>query len=189
MAKKQFKKGTMIYPLPAVMVSCGEDISEANIITIGWTGTICSEPPMCYISVRKTRHSYDIIKRTGCFVINLTTEKLAKETDWCGVKSGRDYNKFIETGLTPQKAPHINTWMIMESPLSIECEVVNIQELGSHDMFVAKVVGVNADERFIDKKTGEFDLKKAGLISYCHGKYYALGEQLGFFGFSVQKKK
>lgn len=189
MAKKQFKKGTMIYPLPAVMVSCGEDISEANIITIGWTGTICSEPPMCYISVRKSRHSYDIIKRTGCFVINLTTEKLVKETDWCGVKSGRDYNKFIETDLTPQKAPHINTWMIMESPLSIECEVVSIQELGSHDMFIAKVVGVNADERFIDKKTGEFDLKKSGLISYCHGKYYALGEQLGFFGFSVQKKK
>ncbi|HBN04282.1 MAG TPA: flavin reductase [Bacteroidales bacterium] len=189
MSKISFKPGTMIYPLPAVMVSCGETPEEYNILTIGWVGTICSEPPMCYISVRKSRHSYEIISRTKSFVINLTTKELAKATDWCGVKSGRDFDKFKEMKLTPIKASVVNAPMIMESPLNIECEVVEIKELGSHDMFIAKVVNINADEKLINPKTNSFELEKANLLAYSHGKYYTIGEKLGFFGYSVQKKK
>lgn len=189
MGKISFKKSTMIYPLPVLMVSCGSEIEEYNIITVAWTGTICSEPPMCYVSIRKSRHSYDIIKRTGCFCLNLTTEELCKKVDWCGVKSGKDHKKFTEMNLTPIKAPNIPTIMIGESPLNIECEVVEIKELGSHDMFIAKVVGVNAEEKYINKETGEFDLKKANLITYNHGKYYSIGKELGFFGYSIQKNK
>ncbi|MDR1725315.1 MAG: flavin reductase family protein [Bacteroidales bacterium] len=189
MGKVEFKSGTMLYPLPVVMVSCGETINEYNIITVAWTGILSSEPPMCYISVRKSRYSHAIISKTGCFVINLTTERLAKVTDWCGVKSGRQYNKFIETGLTPVKAPHLNAPMIAESPLCLECKVVNVMELGSHDCFVANIVGVQADERYIDRKTGEFNLEKANLIAFSHGKYYNIGERLGFFGYSIEKKK
>lgn len=189
MSKVSFKPGTMIYPLPAVMVSCGETPEEYNIITIGWVGTICSEPPMCYISVRKSRLSHEIISKTKSFVINLTTKELAKATDWCGVKSGRDFDKFKEMKLTPIKASVVNAPMIMESPLNIECEVVEIKELGSHDMFIAKVVNINADDKLINPKTNSFELEKANLLAYSHGKYYTIGEKLGFFGYSVQKKK
>lgn len=189
MSKVSFKPGTMIYPLPAVMVSCGETPEEYNIITIGWVGTICSEPPMCYISIRKSRLSHEIISKTKSFVINLTTKELAKATDWCGVKSGRDFDKFKEMKLTPIKASVVNAPIIIESPLNIECEVVEIKELGSHDMFIAKVVNINADEKLINPKTNSFELEKANLLTYSHGKYYTIGEKLGFFGYSVQKKK
>ncbi|MDD2530294.1 MAG: flavin reductase family protein [Bacteroidales bacterium] len=189
MSKVSFKPGTMIYPLPAVMVSCGETPEEYNIVTIGWVGTICSEPPMCYISVRKSRLSHEIISRTKAFVINLTTKDLAKVTDWCGVKSGRDFNKFEETKLTPIKAEKVNAPMILESPLNIECEVVEIKELGSHDMFISKVVNINADKKLINPKTNSFELEKANLLTYSHGKYYTIGEKLGFFGYSIQRRR
>lgn len=189
MSRVSFKPGTMIYPLPALMVSCGENPEEYNIATVAWTGTICSDPPMCYISLRKSRHSHSIISRTREFVLNLTTENLAKQTDWCGVKSGKDVNKFKEMSLTPEKAPNISAPMIKESPLCIECKVIEVKELGTHDMFIANVVGVHADERYINKESGLFDLQSAKLMTYSHGKYYSIGEQLGFFGFSVQKKK
>jgi flavin reductase (DIM6/NTAB) family NADH-FMN oxidoreductase RutF len=189
MSRVSFKPGTMIYPLPALMVSCGENPEEYNIATVAWTGTICSDPPMCYISLRKSRHSHSIISRTREFVLNLTTENLAKQTDWCGVKSGKNVNKFKEMSLTPEKAPNISAPMIKESPLCIECKVIEVKELGTHDMFIANVVGVHADERYINKESGLFDLQSAKLMTYSHGKYYSVGEQLGFFGFSVQKKK
>ncbi len=189
MSKVSFKPGTMIYPLPAVMVSCGESPEEYNIITIGWVGTICSDPPMCYISIRKSRLSHEIISRTKSFVINLTTKKLAKATDWCGVKSGRDFNKFEQTKLTPIKAEKVNAPMIKESPLNIECDVVEIKELGSHDMFIARVVNINAEKKLINPNTNSFELEKADLLAYSHGKYYTIGEKLGFFGYSIQKKR
>lgn len=189
MTKIAFKPGTLIYPLPAVMVSCGDAPDNYNILTIGWTGTICSDPPMCYISVRPERYSYDIIKRTGEFVINLTTEALAKETDWCGVRSGRNYNKFKEMHLTPEPAQLLKAPLIAESPLSIECRVKQIMPLGTHDMFIADVVAVDAEERLIDKSTGQFQLNHAHPLAYSHGKYYGLGDKIGGFGFSVKKKK
>lgn len=187
--KVPFKPGTMIYPLPAVMVSCGDSVENGNIITIAWTGTICSDPPMCYISVRKERHSHELISRTGEFVINLTTEALAHATDWCGVRSGRDYNKFREMHLTPEQGQLVKCPLIKESPLNIECKVVEVKELGSHDMFIANVVAVNAEEGLIDKGTGAFQFNHASPLAYSHGKYYGLGEKLGGFGFSVKKKK
>ncbi|RUT80019.1 flavin reductase family protein [Ancylomarina longa] len=189
MAKQHWKPGTMLYPLPAVMVSCGANPEEYNIITVAWTGTICSDPAMCYISVRPNRHSHDIIKKTGEFVINITTKDLAFATDWCGVKSGKDVNKFEEMHLTPGESKEISAPIIMESPLSIECKVKNIVELGSHDMFIAEVVNVQADERFIDFKTGKFLLSKARPLAYSHGFYYELGKMVGSFGYSVMKKK
>lgn len=189
MSKVTWKPGTMIYPLPAVMVSCGESPEEYNIITISWTGTINTDPAMCYISVRPERHSYDIIKRTKAFVINLTTKDLAKQTDWCGVRSGKDYNKFKEMNLTPEAATFVNAPMIAECPLSIECEVTDIMLLGSHDMFIAKVKAVHAEERLIDKNTGALDLRQTNPLTYIHGSYYEPGEKIGKFGFSVQKKK
>ena len=189
MGKVSFKPGNMIYPLPAVMVSCGDTPENYNIITIAWTGTICSDPPLCYISVRKERHSHEIIKRTGEFVINLTTEKLAYATDWCGVKSGRDTDKFKQLHLTPQQAQIVKAPLIAESPLNIECQVFDIRELGSHDMFMAKVVAVNAEESLIDKSTGLFQLNHAAPLAFSHGKYYGLGEKIGGFGFSVKKKR
>lgn len=188
MSKTAFKPGTMIYPLPAVMVSCGDTPDNYNILTIAWTGTICSDPPLCYISVRKERHSHDLIARTGEFVINLTTEALARATDWCGVKSGRDFNKFKEMHLTPEPAQLVKAPLIAESPLNIECVVTEIKELGSHDMFIAKVVAVDADEKLIDKGTGAFQFNHAQPLAYSHGKYYGLGEKIGGFGFSVKKK-
>lgn len=186
--KVPFKPGTLIYPLPAVMVSCGDAPENYNILTIGWTGTVCSDPPMCYISVRHERHSYDIIKRTGEFVINLTTVDLARITDWCGVRSGRDYNKFKEMHLTPQQGQLVKAPLIAESPLNIECRVRDIRPLGSHDMFLADVVAIDAEERLIDKSTGAFQLNHAQPLAYSHGKYYSLGEKLGSFGFSVKKQ-
>lgn len=179
----------MLNPLPAVLVTCGSKPSEWNMLTVAWTGTICTDPAMCYISVRPERHSHAIIEANMEFTINLTTVEMARATDWCGVKSGRDVNKFEATGLTPLPGELVSSPTIEQSPLAIECAVSEILRLGSHDMFIAKVLGVRADERFIDPATGRFDLEKAGLISYSHGHYYALGEHLGHFGFSVRKAK
>ncbi len=178
----------MIYPLPAVLVSCGTSPEEWNLLTVAWTGTICSDPAMCYISVRKERHSHAIISRTGEFVINLTTEQLKRATDWCGVRSGRDYDKFKEMGLTPLAAKHVSVPIVAESPVAIECRVKQVLELGSHDMFIAEVVGVEVDPRYIDPETGKFQLEKAGLMAYSHGGYFRLGEEIGTFGWSVRKR-
>lgn len=186
--KVSWKPGTMIYPLPAAMISCGASEEEYNILTISWMGTICTNPPMCYISVRPERHSYEIIKRTGEFVINLTNEELAYATDWCGVKSGKDFNKFNEMKLTPVKGEMVSAPLIKASPLCIECKVKEIIPLGSHDMFIADVVNVQADARYIDAETDKFDLQKAKLIAYSHGQYYKLGEEIGRFGWTVKKK-
>ncbi len=179
----------MIYPLPAALISCGSDPGEYNIITISWVGTICSDPPMCSISIRPSRHSYEIIKRTGEYVINLTTEKLARATDWCGVRSGRDYNKFEEMKLTAANASLVNAPLIEESPVCIECRVREIIPLGSHDMFISEVVNVRVEEQYLDPATGRFDMQQAGLLAYSHGHYYGLGKKIGKFGWSVQKKK
>jgi len=189
MSKTIWKPGTMIYPVPAVMVSCGDDLDNYNIITVAWTGTINSDPPMCYISVRKNRHSYEIIKRTSEFVINLTTQELAKATDWCGVRSGKKYNKFKEMNLTAIKAKKVKAPMIKESPINIECQVLEVKELGTHDMFIAEVVAVHADDKYLDDKTEAFDLSLAKPLVYAHGQYYKLGKPLGKFGWSVEKKK
>lgn len=189
MGKLLWKPGTMIYPLPAVMVSCGSVPDEYNIITVSWTGTICTDPAMCYISLRPGRHSFGIIKKNGEFVINLTTKSLAYAADWCGVKSGAQYNKFEEMKLTPVTASKIKAPLISESPVNIECIVKEIRELGSHHMFISEVVAVNADEILIDKKTGLFRLNDAVPVCYSHGKYYETGALIGKFGFSVEKKK
>ena len=187
--KLDWKPGTMIYPLPAVMVSCGSEPSEYNIITVAWVGTICTNPAMCYISVRPERHSYPILKKNMEFVINLTNEDLAFATDWCGVSSGKDHHKFEEMHLTPGKATVVKAPIIEESPLCIECRVREVVALGSHDMFIADVVNVKADDKYLDLETGAFNLKKAGLMAYSHGKYYGLGEIIGKFGWSVKKRK
>jgi flavin reductase (DIM6/NTAB) family NADH-FMN oxidoreductase RutF len=189
MAKLLWKPGTMIYPLPAVMVSCGSEPDEYNIITVSWTGTICTDPAMCYVSIRPSRHSYGIIKKYGEFVINLTTKSLAFATDWCGVKSGKDHNKFTEMGLTPVPASIVKAPLIKESPVNIECRVREIKEFGSHHMFISDVVAVNADEEYFDKKSRLFKLNDAALLCYSHGKYYETGKIIGKFGFSVEKKK
>jgi len=188
MSKILWKPGTVLYPLPAVMVSLGNNPKEYNIITVSWTGTINSDPPMCYISVRPGRHSYEILKRNMEFVINLTTQYLAHATDWCGVKSGKNFNKFHEMKLTPEKAHKVKAPLIKESPMNIECRVKQIIPLGTHDMFIAEVVAVNAEESLINEETGAFELNKAGLISYAHGFYYKQGTELDKFGFSVNKK-
>ena len=187
MSKVQWKGGTFIYPIPAVMVSCGT-MEESNIITVAWTGILNTNPAMCYISVRPERYSHDIIKENGEFAINLTTRQLAYATDWCGVKSGRDVDKFKEMKLTKEKANFVNCPMIKESPVSVECKVREIKELGSHTMFIADVLAINSDEKYIDNK-GAFDISKCNLISYANGGYYSMGKKLGKFGFSVQKKK
>lgn len=187
--KQSWKPGTMIYPLPAVLVSVGATEEEYNLFTVAWTGTVCTNPPMCYISVRPERHSYEIIRRTGEFVINLTTSRLARATDWCGVRSGRDYNKFREMGLTPIPATQVAAPVVEESPVSIECRVRQIVPLGSHDMFIADVVNVLVDEEYIDPESGKFDLQRADLIAYSHGEYFRLGDVIGHFGWSVRKKR
>lgn len=186
--KENWKPGTLIYPLPAVLVSCGEVPEEYNLITVAWTGTVCTDPPMCYISLRPERHSYGIIRRTGEFVINLTTEQTARAADWCGVRSGRDYDKFAHTGLTPVPAAVVRAPAIEQAPLSIECRVRRIVPLGTHDMFLADVVNVLADSRFIDPDTGRFDLERARPIVFSHGGYFGLGEWIGRFGWSVRKR-
>ncbi|MSS63134.1 flavin reductase family protein [Velocimicrobium porci] len=187
MSKELWKPGNMLYPLPAVMVSCQRIGEKPNIITVAWTGTVCTNPAMVYISVRPERYSYDIIKDTKEFVINLTTKELAKATDFCGVRSGRDTDKFKEMKLTPSKSEHIFAPGIEEAPVNIECKVKEILELGSHHMFLAEVVGVHADKAYMDEN-GKFDLNKAELLAYSHGEYFDLGRKIGTFGFSVRKK-
>lgn len=187
--KQNWRPGTMIYPLPAIMVSCGAATEGYNVFTASWVGTICSDPAMCYVSIRPERHSYDIIKRNMEFTLNLTTEDLARATDWCGVRSGRDYNKFEEMHITPVKGVKVASPYIDESPISIECRVREIVHLGTHDMFIADVLNVIADDKYIDPETGAFDMKRANLIAYCHGQYFTLGEAIGKFGWSVKKKK
>lgn len=179
----------MIYPLPAVLVSCGSCPADYNVFTVAWTGTICTNPAMCYISVRPERYSYEIIKQTGEFVINLTTRELARATDWCGVKSGKNCNKFAEMNLTPGKAQIVNAPIIEESPVCIECRVRSIVPLGSHDMFIAEVVNVQADDCYLNPESGKFELDRARPLVYVHGDYFDLGEKIGKFGWSVQKKK
>ena len=186
MSKVQWKGGTFIYPIPAVMVSCGT-MEKSNIITVAWTGILNTNPAMCYISVRPERYSHDIIKENGEFAINLTTRQLAYATDWCGVKSGRDVDKFKEMKLTKEKANIISVPLIKESPVSVECKVKEIVPLGSHDMFVAEIVAIDADEKYIDEK-GAFDISKCDLIAYANGGYYPLESKIGKFGYSVQKK-
>jgi flavin reductase (DIM6/NTAB) family NADH-FMN oxidoreductase RutF len=182
-----WKPGTMIYPLPAALVSCGTKEEDFNLIIISWMGTICSNPPMCYISVRPERHSYDLIKESGEFVINLTNEAMAFAADWCGVRSGKDYDKFEKMKLTPVKAAVVNAPMVQESPLCIECRVKEVIPLGSHDMFIAEVVNVQADKQYMDPETDKFDMEKARLIAYSHGHYYKLGEEIGKFGWTVKR--
>lgn len=186
--KQDWKPGTMIYPLPAVLVSCGATPEEYNLITVAWTGTLCTNPPMCYISVRPERHSYEILRKNMEFVINLTTGEMAYATDWCGVRSGRDHNKFREMHLTPGKASVVNCPIIEESPLCIECRVKEVMSLGSHDMFIADVVNVKADEKYLGSD-GKWDLAQSNPLVYLHGGYYALGQKIGKFGWSVEKKK
>ncbi len=187
MSKQTWKPGNMLYPVPAVMVSCKRAGERPDIITVAWAGTICSDPAMVSISVRKERYSHDIIKESGEFVINLTTRKLCRATDYCGVKSGRDTDKFKDMQLTAEDSVRVSAPAIKESPVNIECRVKQIIELGSHDMFIAEVVAVNVDEALLDNK-GTLHLENAELVSYSHGHYYALGEHLGRFGFSVKKK-
>lgn len=185
--KEDWKPGTLVYPLPAVLVSCGDE-EESNLLTVAWTGTICTNPAMLYISVRPERYSYALIKRTMQFTVNLTTASMAHATDFCGVRSGADTDKWAATSLHRHPGHAISCPAIEESPLSIECRVKSIIPLGSHDMFIAEVVNVLADKAYFDS-TGRFDLERAGLMSYSHGGYYAQGEKLGHFGFSVKKEK
>ena len=186
MGKITWKGGTFVYPLPAVMISCG-DMKNSNIITVAWTGIINTNPAMCYISVRPERFSHELIKKNGEFVINLTTKELARATDWCGVKSGRDFDKFKEMGLTKEKATVVKSPMIAESPISVECKVDKIVPLGSHDMITAKIVAINVSDKFVNEK-GAFDISKCDLMAYANGGYYPLGKKIGQFGFSVMKK-
>lgn len=188
MSRQQWKPGNMLYPVPAVMVSCKRQDEKPNIITVAWAGTICTNPPMVSISIRPERYSYDIVKETGEFVINLTNEDLVYATDFCGVKSGKDVDKFKEMSLTPIDMEHVGAPGIGESPVNIECKVTEIKELGSHHMFLAEVVGVSVDEAYMSE-TGKFDLNLSRLISYSHGEYFALGRKIGKFGYSVEKKK
>ncbi len=182
-----WKPGTLIYPLPAILVSSGSTPEDYNLFTASWVGTICSNPPMCYVSIRPERHSYGLIKQNMEFGLNLTTVDMARETDWCGVTSGRQFNKFEECKLTPETGKFIQAPLVAESPISLECRVREIVPLGSHDMFVAEVVNTRANDLFINPETGAFDMKKANLLAYSHGEYYGLGDFLGYFGWSVKK--
>ena len=187
MSKVMWKPGTFIYPIPAVMVSCGT-MEKSNIITVAWTGILNTNPAMVYISVRPERYSYKLIKEQGEFVINLTNKDLTRATDWCGCRTGNKFDKFKEMNLHKEKANFVKCPMIKESPVSIECKVKEIKELGSHHMFIADVLAINADEKFIDEK-GAFEISKCEFISYANGGYYAQGKRIGKFGYSVQKKK
>lgn len=186
--KVSWKPGTMVYPVPALLVTCGDKPENWNMLTVAWTGTICTDPAMCYISVRPERYSYDLIVKNMEFTLNLTTADMARATDWAGVRSGRDYDKWKETGLTPLPGEKVSSPTIDESPLSIECRVKKILTLGSHHMILGDVLNIRADGRYIDHATGAFHLEDSNLMAYSHGKYYALGELLGSFGFSVRKK-
>lgn len=184
--KLDWKPGTMLYPLPAVIVSCGDE-NASNLITVAWTGTVCTSPAMLYISVRPERYSYDIIRRAGEFTVNLTTAAMARATDLCGVRSGRDTDKWAASGLHPVPGVAVACPSVLESPVSLECKVSQILELGSHHMFLAEVINVRADDAYLDAD-GRFDLAKAGLLNYSHGHYYCQGRPLGHFGFSVRRK-
>lgn len=188
MAKIDWRPGTMVYPVPAALATCGATPEEWNMLTVGWTGTLCSDPALCYISVRPEQYSHAILERCMEFTLNLTTRDMARATDWAGVRSGRDFDKWKETGLTPLPGVAVSSPTIAESPLSIECRIRRIERLGSHDMMLGEVLNVRADDRFIDPATGAFSLADAGLMAYVHGGYYGLGECLGRFGFSVKKK-
>lgn len=186
MAKEIWKPGNMLYPLPVVMVSMTDRDGRNNIITIAWAGTVCTNPPMISISVRPERYSFPILRDVGEFVVNLTTRQLAYATDYCGVKSGRDVDKFKEMGLTPVPGDRVNAPLIEESPVNLECKVCQIIPLGSHHMFLAEVKAVHADRKYMDGKN-KFHLEKADPIVYSHGAYYVCGEQLGTFGYSVKR--
>lgn len=188
MSKEFWKAGNMIYPLPAVLISCQREGETPNIFTVAWTGTICTNPAMVYISVRPERYSYSIIEETKEFVINLSTEEIVKAVDFCGVRSGRDVDKFKETGLTPVPAQKVKAPLVEESPVNIECRLKEIVKLGSHDMFIAEVLGVNVDTKYLNEK-GKFELAKSKLVAYSHGEYYGLGDLIGTFGYSVRKDK
>lgn len=188
MERISFKPGNMVYPVPAVMVTVADKNGRSNIITVAWTGTICTNPPMAYISVRPERYSYHMLTETKEFVINLTTAELARVTDYCGVKSGRDVDKWKETGLTPVDSLQVKVPSIKESPVNIECRVTEIKELGSHHMFLAEVVAVQVDSQYMDEQN-RFHLAQAEPLVYSHGEYYALGKKLGKFGYSIQKPK
>ena len=188
MGKQIWKPGNMVYPLPAVMVSTADKKGNTNILTIAWTGTVCTNPAMVYISVRPERYSYHMIKESGEFVINLTTEELIRATDFCGVRSGKDMDKWKECRLTEGRAVSLEYAPVIEqSPVNIECKVKSVQELGSHHMFLAEVTAVQADEKYMDEN-GKFELNKTGLLAYSHGEYLGLGKRLGTFGYSVRKK-
>lgn len=184
--KQVWKPGTLLYPLPAVLVSCG-DSERSNLMTAAWTGTVCTNPAMLYVSIRPERYSYGIIRERGEFTVNLTTAAMARATDYCGVKSGRDSDKWAGSGLHPVPGVGVGCPAVEESPVSIECRLRQVIPLGSHDMFLAEVVDVLADERYMDAD-GRFDLAKAGLMNYSHGHYYCQGRPLGHFGFSVRRK-
>lgn len=187
--RQVWRPGNMLYPLPAVMVSAADQAGNANILTVAWTGTVCSDPAMLYISVRPERYTYHMIRETGEFVVNLTTERLAYATDWCGVRSGRDVDKWKEMALTKGAADQLAyAPVILESPVNIECRVTEVKELGSHHMFLAEVAAVQVDERYM-KKDGKFELNSTGLLAYSHGAYLGLGKELGKFGWSVKKRK
>ena len=186
--RAQWKPGNMIYPVPAVLVTVADSEGNSNIITIAWTGTICTNPPMAYISVRPERYSYHMLRESGEFVINLATESMAYATDYCGVRSGRDVDKWKETGLTPVPAQTVKAPVIAESPVAIECRVTEVKELGSHHMFLAEVTGVSVDEQWLNER-GSLEIAKAEPIVYSHGGYYGLSELLGTFGWSVKKKR
>ena len=188
MGKQHWKAGNMLNPVPAVMVSLADKAGNANIITVAWAGTICTNPPMLSISVRPERYSYDSLVKTGEFVVNLTTEDLVKACDFCGVKSGRDVDKYKTLGLTPLKMQHVSAPGISESPVNIECKVVEVKELGSHSMFIAEVLGVTVDDEYMDEN-GKFNINDTGLVMYSHGEYFALGQKLGKFGYSIKKDK
>lgn len=187
MSKQSWKPGNMLYPLPVVMVSCNRKGEKPNIVTVAWTGTICSDPAMVSISVRPERYSHDIIEETGEFVINLVTKDLTYATDYCGVRSGRDVDKFKEMNLTPLPSKMIDAVGIEESPVNIECKVVEVKKLGSHDMFIAEVVNVTVDDRYMDENN-KFNLNDSDFVAYSHGEYFTLGEKIGTFGYSVRKK-
>lgn len=187
MGKQIWKPGNMLYPLPAVLVSVADKQGKPNVFTVAWTGTVCSDPPMVSISVRPQRYSYGMLRETGEFVINLTTRDLAFATDYCGVKSGRDVDKWKAMKLTPLPAQKVSAPLIGESPVSMECRVTQTIPLGTHDMFLAEVLAVHADEAYMDEK-GKFSFTKAQPLVYSHGAYFSLGEEIGTFGYSVRKK-
>ncbi len=187
--KLLWKPGTMLYPIPAVLVSCGEFGKIQNIITVAWTGVCCTDPPLCTIALRPGRYSHGLVRRTGEFVINLTTAAMARAVDWCGVKSGRDFDKFREMRLTPLPAKFIGAPLIGESLVNLECRVHEVRELGSHHLFIAEILAVHADPSYFDAKTGYFNLAAARPLCYCHGHYYEMGRHIGKFGFSVERNK